>query len=357
MYDILNRVYDFYHSENFAIMHERYMCLSTNCFDRIYSISCDNDYTKKTGIITIHFIYFDNETTAMFPVCYNNMMNYYMESTDYILSNVDNFMIIIDVNSSFFAKKKNQIKIKEPKISFSCNCSYLLIANLIEVTNKSLHLSHYNFMCTHKALMLAFNGLNNCSIYTCQSIKLYNFKGLIGCLKDLYNIGQLKGNDLYLKYSQIYTNYLNEYVNNTFCYHDFELNFLKSYISQYSYTFFYALILKNKIKTENLILKFGRLNISKSPIDDTMNNILKVLGLDSLEYKHIFFNQFNIPSYEYILSFQNILHSFISEKIFEINYNVYMDKEDEQEFRNFLIQHKDDILFRSLTTGKRYEEE
>lgn len=113
---------------------------------------------------------------------------------------------------------------------------------------------------------------------------------------------------------------------------------------KYSYTFFYVLILKNKIKTENLILKFGTLNVSKGTIDDTMNNILKVLGLDSLGYKHIFFNQFNIPSYEYILSFQNLLYYFISDKILEINYNVYMYKEDEQEFRNILIQDKDDNL-------------
>lgn len=352
MYDILNKVYKFFNSETFSVMHERYMCLNTSCFNRVYSISCDIDYIKKTGIINIHFIYFDGETTAMFPTHYNNMMDYYIASTNTLLD-VDNFLIIMDVNSSFFGKRKKE-KVQDP-ISFPCNCSYLLIANLVELTHKNLYLEPYNFMCSSKQLMIAFNGLSNKTIYTNQNIRLYDFKGLIQCLEDLYNIGQLKGNDLYLKYSQIYINSLNEYVNNNFYYHDLELNFVKSNISKYSYTFFYTIILKNKIKVENLILKIGRLDIDKNHIDATMNDILKVFGLDSLEYKYIFFKQFNVPSYEYILSFQNILYSFISDKIFDVNYSVYTYNEDEQKFHDFLIQHKHDILFKSVTTGNRYE--
>lgn len=342
MYDILNKVYKFFNSETFSVMHERYMCLNTSCFNRVYSISCDIDYIKKTGIINIHFIYFDGETTAMFPTHYNNMMDYYMTSTNNI--EVDNFLIIMDVNSSFFGKRKGILKLQNTEISFPCNCSYLLIANLVEITHKSLYLEPYNSMCLSKQLMIAFNGISNKIIYTNQNIKLYDFKALIQCLEDLYNMDNLKGNDLFLKYSQIYIDNI-DYVENLFCYTDLEVNFT-SYISSYSYTFLFNLLTYNSIKTENMTIKSGLIDLTRT---DIIENISQVFHSNKIRYKNISIYQFNLLNYEYILSFQDVLYSLISNKIFDVVYRCRIFNMDEQKFNNFFIKHKDDILFKSIS--------
>lgn len=358
MYDILEKIYKFKYSEYYSNINERYLLLNINCFDRIYSISCDNLYTKNTGIINIHFIYFEDETTALFPIHYNNLMNYYCYDKNEILK-VDNFLIILDVNSSFFAKKKGKMKPKNPKISFPYNCSYLMIANLVDITHKSLYLSYYDLMCSSNQLMLAFNELDNMEVYTSQNIGLYDFKALMKCLVSLHSSGQLKGNNLSFKYSQVYINNLNEYINNTFYYPDLKLNFMSMSLNHYSYHYFYTLLLHNSIKTENLIFRFGRARVMdmNSIINDNIfETIFSILNCKTLKFKNIYFKQFNIPDYEYILSFQHTLYCVISDKILDINYICDMVGEDIQDFNDFYIQHKDDILFKSLSLAKENED-